>query len=355
MKYSGPLNATSRDLSEQLIARIDLKSEQVYALCELLIDPGVPISEKATLLELLRDKGESGEEISYFAEALLDRAIRPKIDFGDRLVIDVCGTGGDRLELINVSTTAMFIVAAAGAMVVKHGNRSITSKSGGGDVLEALGIPITSSPAQMSDCLAATGVGFLLAPLYHPAFQAIAPVRKQLAEKGIATVFNLLGPLLNPARPAYQLVGVFSPAILEKYAAALSRLSRKRAWVVHGEIPHGSGMDELSPMGETMVHEVRGESLNFFHLFPDQLGIPAPGLHELRGGDAKHNAECLVRILSGEDRGPRRDFVLLNAAAALVITGLADKMQPGLRLAAELVDSGQAVDKLRAFQAFFAN
>jgi anthranilate phosphoribosyltransferase len=244
-------------------------------------------------------------------------------------------------------------VAAGGAAVVKHGNRAITSRSGGADVLEKLGIPITNSPEKMVAALEQTGIGFLFAPLFHPAFGAVANARKKLAEQGIATVFNLLGPLLNPLRPEYQLIGVFSPTILEKYALALAKLGRKRAWVVHGQVPSGSGMDEISTVGETAVHEVKDSSFNYFHLFPDQLGLRTPNLHELRGGDAEQNANHLTSILSGTERGAKRDFVLINAAAGLVVAGLAPRMEKGLQLAAQLVDSGQALAKLRELQDFF--
>jgi anthranilate phosphoribosyltransferase len=345
--------AVLKELIEQLRAGVDLTPSEVRAAANFLADLDRPDEEKAEFLAALRDKGESGEEVGYFAEAFLSLAITPTVNLGGKPSIDICGTGGDRLELINVSTTAMFIVAAGGAAVVKHGNRAITSRSGGGDVLEKLGIPITNSPEKMMAALEQIGIGFLFAPLFHPSFAAVANARKKLAEQGIATVFNLLGPLLNPLRPEYQLIGVFSPTILEKYALALARLGRKRAWVVHGGVPNGSGMDEISTVGETEVHEVKDASFNYFHLFPDQLGFRIPSLHELRGGDAEQNANTLTAILSGTERGAKRDFVLINAAAGLVVAGLAPRMEKGLQLAAQLVDSGQAVAKLREFQAFF--
>jgi anthranilate phosphoribosyltransferase len=343
-----------KDLIDQLHSKIDLSHSQVLEASGKLASRTVADEAKADFLAALREKGETGEELGYFAEAFLEMTVAPKVDLGDTPAIDLCGTGGDRLELINVSTTAMFIVAAAGVVVLKHGNRAITSRSGGADVLEHLGIPITCAPEQMIACIEHTGAGFLFAPLYHPAFQAIAPVRRRLAEQGIATIFNLLGPLLNPLRPQFQLVGVFSHAILEKYAIALGQLGRRKAWVVHGSIPGGSGMDEISPLGETQVHEVKDKSFNYFHLFPDQLGIHPSSMHELRGGDAETNAKILMEILSGEELGPRRELVLLNAAAGLVIAGLSPKMESGLRLAADLVDSGEAAAKLEQFRRFFA-
>jgi anthranilate phosphoribosyltransferase len=343
-----------KDLIDQLHSKIDLSHSQVLEASGKLASRTVADEAKADFLAALREKVETGEELGYFAEAFLEMTVAPKVDLGDTPAIDLCGTGGDRLELINVSTTAMFIVAAAGVVVLKHGNRAITSRSGGADVLEHLGIPITCAPEQMIACIEHTGAGFLFAPLYHPAFQAIAPVRRRLAEQGIATIFNLLGPLLNPLRPQFQLVGVFSHAILEKYAIALGQLGRRKAWVVHGSIPGGSGMDEISPLGETQVHEVKDKSFNYFHLFPDQLGIHPSSMHELRGGDAETNAKILMEILSGEELGPRRELVLLNAAAGLVIAGLSPKMESGLRLAADLVDSGEAAAKLEQFRRFFA-
>jgi anthranilate phosphoribosyltransferase len=342
-----------KELIEKLRAGVDLTPSEVWFAANFLADRESPDEEKTEFLAALRNKGESGEEVGYFAEAFLNLAVKPSADLGGKPSIDLCGTGGDRLELINVSTTAMFIVAAGGAAVVKHGNRAVTSRSGAADVLEKLGIPIKNSPEKMIAALEQTGIGFLFAPLFHPAFGAVANARKKLAEQGIATVFNLLGPLLNPLRPEYQLTGVFSPTILEKYALAFARLGRKRAWVVHGEVPNGSGMDEISTLGETEVHEVKDSSFNYFHLFPDQLGLRIPSLHELRGGDAEQNANTLTAILSGTERGAKRDVVLINAAAGLVIAGLAARMEKGLLLAAQLVDAGQALAKLREFQAFF--
>jgi anthranilate phosphoribosyltransferase len=345
--------ARLKELTDQLHAKVDLSRSQVLRASEQLASPEIKDTEKASFLTALRDKGETGEEVGYFAEAFLAMALAPTIQVGERPTIDLCGTGGDRLELINVSTSAMFVVAAADVVILKHGNRAITSRSGGADVLEKLGIPVSCPADRMIACIEETGIGFLFAPLYHPAFQLVAPVRKQLAEHGVATIFNLLGPLLNPMRPEFQLVGVFSHTILEKYAIALSQLGRRRAWVIHGSLPGGSGMDEISPLGETEVHEVKEKSFNYFHLFPEQLGIHRANLHDLRGGDAETNAEILEAIVSGNERGPRREFVLLNAAAGLVIAGLAPKMESGMRLAAGLIDSGKAAAKLEQFRRFF--
>ncbi len=343
-----------KELTQQLLAKIDLDAAQVRTCAVELADPSFPEADKAEFLVALKAKGETGEELGAFADAFIELAIRPETKVIDKPGMDLCGTGGDRQDLVNVSTAAMFPVAAAGVTVLKHGNKSITSKAGGADVLEALGIPVTCSPDLMQECLAETGLAFFFAPLYHPAFRVIAPIRKKLAEQGVATIFNLLGPLLNPMRPAFQLVGIFAPTILEKYAVALGQLGRERAWVVHGLVPGGSGMDEISPLGETLAYEVKKRSLNPFSLFAEELGIEKPSLYELRGGNPAQNARILTDILLGRDRSARRDFVLLNSAAAFVIAGVAPKMRAGMDLAAEVVDSGAAYEKLRAFQEFFA-
>jgi anthranilate phosphoribosyltransferase len=327
--------------------------DQVREASRLLADASVPESEKGDFLIALKQKGESGEELGYFARSFLELAIRPALLLEGKPSIDIVGTGGDRLELINVSTTCIFLLAAAGVVVLKHGNKAITSKAGAADVLENLGIPITCPPERMTDCIHQIGIGFFFAPIYHPAFRLVAPIRKKLGEQGIATVFNLLGPLLNPAGPTCQLTGVFSPTILEKYAVALREVGRGRAWVVHGQVLGGSGMDEISLLGETEVHEVRGDSLNQFYLFPDQLGFRKPSLHELRGGDAAQNARALTDILANRDRSARRDLITINAAAGLVIAGVVSRMEAGIQLANEIIDSGRALEKLREFQRFF--
>jgi anthranilate phosphoribosyltransferase len=341
-------------LIEQLRAGVDLQLDQVRQAAVLLADRAVPETEKADFLVALKEKGESGEELGYFARSFLELAIRPNLNLGNKPTLDIVGTGGDRLQLINVSTTCIFVLAAAGVVVLKHGNRAITSKVGAAAVIENLGIPIDSPPERTGDCIDRTGLGFFFAPLYHPAFRAIAPVRRRLAEQGIATVFNLLGPLLNPASPDYQLTGVYSPSILAKYSVALREVGRTRAWVLHGQVPGGSGMDEVSLLDTTEVHEVRGRSLTQFSLSPDEFALRKPSIEELRGGDAKQNARLLTDILANRDRSAKRDLIVLNSAAALVVTGKAAGMESGIQMANELLDSGLALEKLRAIQRFFA-
>jgi anthranilate phosphoribosyltransferase len=343
------------ELIEQLRDRVDLGLDRAREAAILLADPAVPENEKADFLVALKQKGETGEELGNFARAFLDLAIRPNLNLGGKPSIDIVGTGGDRLQLINVSTTSIFLLAAAGVVVLKHGNKAITSKAGAADVLENLGIPIAPPPERTLECIDQSGLGFFFAPLYHPAFRVIAPVRRKLAEQGIATVFNLLGPLLNPVAPDYQLTGVFSPAILGKYAVALREIGRRRAWVVHGQVPGESGMDEVSSLDTTEVHEVHGRALNRFSLSPDELGLRKPSLEELRGGDPKQNARLLTDILANRDRSAKRDLIILNSAAALVVTGKAAEMESGIRMANELLDSGLALEKLREIQRFFSH
>jgi anthranilate phosphoribosyltransferase len=337
-------------LISQLERGRDLSDEQVGEAVAGLISDGVDNGSKAGFLKALRAKGETAPEIAAFVRELLARAIDPRIDPAKLPgpMIDVCGTGGDRMNLFNVSTTGMFVLAAGGAVVVKHGNRGITSKCGGADVLETLGIRIDLAPADFKRCVETTGVGFQFAPNYHPAFKAIGPVRKLLAEQGTTTIFNLLGPLLNPSRPPFQLVGVFDRAMLGKYAAVLRLLGRARAWALNSR-----GADEIMPFEPTdVVESIAGETEREFFIHPWHLGIKPCAVEELHGGDCAVNAAILTGVLDGSIRGGKRDIVLLNAAAGFVVTGLAHDMHAGVALANEQIDSGLALAKLRALRQF---
>jgi anthranilate phosphoribosyltransferase len=340
---------TLAPLTAQLRAGSDLAPAEIALAAGALLSREVDETSKADFLTALRAKGETAAEIAGFAQALLAHAVDPEIDpaRAPGPLLDVCGTGGDQLHLFNVSTTAMFLLAAGGAAVVKHGNRAITSQSGGADVLEALGVRIDLSPAQMREGVYRHGLGFLFAPAYHPAFQAIGPVRKRLAAEGIPTIFNLLGPLLNPARPTRQLIGLFSRDLLEKYAAAVALLPREKVWVVHGD-----GMDELSTAGPSDIREIKtGSPVRSATINPGELGFAPASVGELRGGDRARNAEILTGILSGEIGGPMRDVVVLNAAAAFVVCGESSLPQACAR-ARELIDSGAALRKLEALRDF---
>jgi anthranilate phosphoribosyltransferase len=321
-----------------------LTREQCALAVGWLADESAPAGPKEIFLELLRSRGETAGEIAGFALALLERAKDPQVPMGDLAgpALDVCGTGGDRLELFNISTTAMFVLAAGGAVVVKHGNRAITSQCGGADVLEELGVRIECDAARLREGLQRAGAGFLFAPAYHPAFKAIAPVRKALAARGIPTIFNLLGPLLNPARPPFQLVGVYSADLLPKYAEALRLLGRERAWAVHGE-----GADELTCAGPSEVFQVDTAHVSHNRILPADIGLETAPLAALRGGDKAENARILVDILSGTESGARTDAVLLNAAAGFVVAGLEQELGAALERARRAIYDGEAARRLR--------
>ena len=341
------------DLIAGLQARVDLTAPAVEAAVAFLLDPGADGVIKTDFLRTLGQKGETNDEIAGFARAFLDRAVDPGLDpqAMPGPLLDCCGTGGDKLDLFNVSTASMFVMAAGGVCVVKHGNRSITSKCGGADVLESLGIRIDLPPADFKRCVQEIGCGFMFAPYYHPAFKTIAPVRKTLAAEGSPTLFNLLGPILNPARPPYQLVGVFLKAALPKFANVLQQIGRKRAWAVHGSIGAGQGMDELSTLVLTDVAAVEENGIRAFTVNPDEFGFHPATLSHLQGGDCPTNAQILQDVIGGA-RGPKRELVELNAAAGFVVTQISKDLQAGLVLAREMIDSGRALAKLKALQSF---
>lgn len=327
----------------------ELSRREVEVAADLLLDPAVADSKKERLLEALSKKGETPAEIAGFVEAFLSHAVDPHLGLLDLEgpTLDVCGTGGDQLDLFNVSTTAMFIAAAGGAIVVKHGNRGITSKSGGADVLEALGVRIDLSADGFRRCVETAGLGFMFAPLYHPAFKAVAGVRKTLAARGVKSIFNLIGPLLNPAKPQCQLVGVFSREFCPAFAEILQRLGRDSAWVVHGTTGDGRSVDEVSLMGSTRICKSGlYQDLEDEEVRPRDFGLKHAEVAELQGGDAATNAAILMDILSGHDTGPKRDMVLMNSGAALACAGLVDNMGDGITMSRELIESGAALERL---------
>lgn len=342
-----------RPLLSHLQHGLSLLPVHISEATELLLGSQADATQKAEFLAALNTKGETPQEIAGFVQEFLGRAVDPGLG-GLALpgpVLDVVGTGGDKLNLFNVSTTAVFILAAGGVCVVKHGNRGITGKCGGADVLEALGVKIDLPPERLADTVQTVGAGFLFAPLYHPAFKAVMEARKLLAAQGRRSIFNLLGPLLNPARPAHQLVGVFDAKLLAPFAEILTLLGRKSAWVVHGSTGDGRGMDELSTLGSNAVAQVQGGSISHTTLAAADYGFPTGSLEELVGGDAQENADILEGVLTGQVKGGRRDMAVLNAAAGFVITGKAADLKAGKALAEAVLDSGAAHVKLRALQA----
>jgi anthranilate phosphoribosyltransferase len=321
-----------------------LSRELAAAAIDAMLEGAASPVQMTALLVALRVKGETPDEIAGAATALRQRAQRVRVSAQQQQVlIDTCGTGGDGAHTFNISTTAAFVAAAAGAAVAKHGNRAVSSKCGSADVLGALGVELELSHEGVAACLEETGIGFLFAPRHHAAMRHVAPVRKEL---GLRTLFNLLGPLANPAGARRQLLGVYSAQLVPVMARTLLELGCDRAFVVHGE----GGLDEISPSGPTRVAEVRGGAVREFELTPEAVGLARVPLEGLKGGDAAENAAILRAVLSGEP-GPRRTAVLLNAGAAIAAAGLCDEIAAGVQLAARLIDSGAALSKVDALVA----
>lgn len=291
-------------------------------------------AQVAAAVTALRIRGETVEEIAAFAQAMRDAATTLDHPYD---VIDTCGTGGDGAHTFNISTAAALVLAGAGLKVAKHGNRAMSSKSGSSDVLGVLGVDLTAGLAQQRQALDEAGIAFLFAPAYHGAMRHVGPVR---AEIGFRTVFNLLGPLSNPAGAKRQVMGVYDPRLLEPLAEVLGRLGAIRAWTVHGQ-----GLDELTTTGPTEVAEWKDGAVRRFEVTPEDAGLPRADLESLRGGDAETNAAALTALLAGQT-GPYRDVVLLNAAAALVVADKASDLKEGVALAAAAIDDGRAAGAL---------
>lgn len=308
---------------------------EAAAVMDLLMTGAATPAQVGALLMALRVRGETVDEMTGFAQTMRAKAVRVPVE---GLVVDTCGTGGDHAGTFNISTTAAFVVAGAGVRVAKHGNRAATSRCGSADVLEALGVAMDLGPEQVATCIREASIGFMFAPAFHPAMKHVMPVRREL---GVRTVFNLLGPLTNPAGAQAQLLGVADPLAQEKMAHVLAALGTRHALVVRGT----DGVDELTLGGPTAVYEVRDGGVRSYTLTPEELGLPSAPVSALRGGTAEENAAIVRAVLSGE-RGPRRDVVLLNAAAALVAADAAPTMRDGLALAAEAIDTGRAAAAL---------
>jgi anthranilate phosphoribosyltransferase len=336
------------NLTSQLAAAKSLSPEQVQSAVAQLTDENISAQTKAEFLIALAKKGETPEEIAAFAAALREKSVPPPLAAETRAgeILDIVGTGGDRLSTFNISTTAAILCAAAGVTVAKHGNRAVTSSVGSADVIEALGIQVNLSPADAARELKEKNFAFFFAPNFHPAFKHVAPARKLCAERGERTIFNILGPLVNPARPSASLVGVPRPELCGPMAQALQLLGGRRGMVVCG-VAEGKHLDELSSLGPTHLAE-------FYHergftqsvLSPENFPLQPATLADLQGGDKLANAEIIRRILRGEERGPKRDAVLLNAGAGLFVAGKVKSLAEGWELAGETIDTGKAAAKL---------
>ena len=317
-----------------------LSDSETQAALDLLMSGVAPPVAMGAFLMALRVRGETIEEITGAAKFL--RARMTTVDAPPNAV-DIVGTGGDSHGTYNVSTAAAFVAAGAGVTIAKHGNRAVTSLSGASDVLAALGVKLDVPPVAVSRAINDSGVGFLWAPLYHPAMKIWAPVRTDL---GLRTLFNLLGPLCNPASVTRQILGVYKRDLVEPIAEVLKKLGSVHAWVVHGE----DGMDELTTTGATTVAELHDGNITVFEVTPEDAGLPRAALAELKGGDAAHNAAALRLLMQGE-QGPYRDIVVLNAAAALIVAGKARGLEDGVIKAQSAIDTGaaaRALDRLVA-------
>lgn len=347
-----------KQLTEQLLGQEDLDLAQATEAAEQLASPEVDLEAKKEFLLALSAKGETGTEVAAFARTFRKFAVDPEVSKWADQAIDVCGTGGDGSSSFNISTAVSFVVAAAGVPVFKHGNRSITSKCGSADLLEALGIRLDASPEQIRSSLEELNFCFFFAPAFHPAFKEIMPVRKALAAEGKRTVFNLLGPLINPGRPAHQLLGVFAEDWVARIASALDEIGLKAGFVVHGTPEPGRALDELSCAGTNSVQGFGSFSAESGQWVASEAGLSQCPFSDLSGGDLEENLKTMHDLLSGEAGSVPsglRDTVLLNAGTALWVAGKAEDLKGGVQLADELLSSGAVAKWLEEAQSFYAN
>ena len=326
------------DAIQKLIERVDLSDAEARAAMEYLMTGQASDSQVAGFLTALRMKGETATELVAFARVMRERA-EPFWESDAPAVLDTCGTGGDRSGTFNISTAAALVAAGAGVPVAKHGNRSATSLCGSADVLEALGVNIQMPLALLRKAVTDVGMGFLFAQRFHLSMKHVMPARSQLK---VRTVFNVIGPLANPALPRFQVIGVFSPGMMDLVAKALVGLKTERALVVHSH----DGLDEISIAAPTNVLEIRGGAIHTSVVTPETFGATSAPLQTLRGGDARTNAAIIETILKGE-RSPRRDVVLMNAGAALMVSGAASSLAEGFSMAGDAIDKGAAFQRLR--------
>lgn len=334
-----------RDHLKRIIDGNDLSESQMSEMMTEILSGTVTDAQIGAMMAALSTKGETFAELAGAARAMRRKAIR--IDVPAANIVDTCGTGGDFSNTFNISTTTAFVVAGCGAVVAKHGNRSATSKCGSADLLEALGVNLKVSPEVVEEAVAEIGIGFLFAPLFHGAMKYAANARKEI---GLRSIFNMLGPLTNPAAANCQLLGVYAPKLTEMFAEALKLLGTKRAFVVHGH----DGLDEISVCAPTRISELRDGVIRTYDISPEQFFERTANSTDLMGGTSEKNADITRKILSGET-GPRRNVVLLNAAAALTAAGMAENFKDGMELAAASIDQGKASRKLEELVEFTRN
>jgi anthranilate phosphoribosyltransferase len=331
-----------REYLKTIILRKNLSEDQMSEMLSEIFSGNITDAQIGAFMAALATKGETFEELAGAAKAMRRKAHR--IQCAASTIVDTCGTGGDGAKTFNISTTTAFVVAGCGVTVAKHGNRSVSSQCGSADLLEALGLKIDLNPEIVEEAVREIGIGFLFAPLYHSAMRFAAKARKEV---GVRSIFNMLGPLTNPAAANCQLLGVYAPELTEMFAQALKLLGTKRAFVVHGH----DGLDEISVCAPTRISELRDGMIRTYDIHPEQFFGKSADREELAGGDPKANAEITKEILNGK-KGAKRDVVLLNAAAALVAAGKAADLKEGIRLAETSIDSGNAKEKLESLIRF---
>jgi anthranilate phosphoribosyltransferase len=322
---------------ETILEGKDLNFDQANSLLDTVFEGNVPEVQIAAFLAMMRMKRATAQEIAGLASSLRDHAV-PVVTGIDNM-IDTCGTGGATIKTFNISTAAALVAAGAGAYVAKHGNRAITSKCGSADVLAELGVKIDPGPEKVAECIKKAHVGFMFAPMFHPAMKFVQPIRKSL---DFRTAFNILGPLANPAKVTAQVIGVADEELMDRIANTLKLLGIKRAMVVHGQ-----SMDEISTLGKTKIYRLTNGEIIFNELDPASLGIAVTNIDELRTGDAATNAKIVRDIIENRDKGPRKDIVLLNSAAAIIVAGLADDFESAMTAAEKSITDGKAADCLQ--------
>lgn len=338
-----------RDAINKAVDLVDLNEDEMMDVMEQIMTGGATAAQIAAFITALRIKGESVSEIVGAVKVMRGKALKLEhlqregngVSHQDKVVVDIVGTGGDAMKTFNISTAAAFVVAAGGVIVAKHGNRSVSSRCGSADVLEALGIDIEAPPQVVAQHIDNLGIGFLFAPVFHASMKhAIGPRR----EIGIRTIFNILGPLTNPASATHLLLGVYNEWLCDLFARVLASLHTKRAMIVHGR----DGMDEISVTGDTVVSEVDDGTIRHYTVNPNDFGLQLYDVNELEGGDAGRNAEIMRGILSGTKNGAKRAAVLINAGAAFYVSGVSGSIQEGIDYARDVIDSGAARRKMDA-------
>jgi anthranilate phosphoribosyltransferase len=332
-------NKMIKEAIKKVSGKIDLTSQEMAKVFDEIMNGQAEKQDMKDFLLAIKAKGESPDEIASAAKIMREKMKRVNARGGD--LIDTCGTGGAPINDINVSTVSAIVLAGCGLKIAKHGNVSFTGKCGSANILEALGVNINTTPEKIAQLIEKVGIGFIFAKNFHPAMKNVAEARKELKTR---TIFNILGPLSNPAGANMQILGVFDPGITEVMAEALNKLGSKKAYVVHGL----EGLDEISIKGETKVSELSDGKIKTYTVKVEDFGIEEGSLDEIRGGTPEYNKKVTLEILEGKDRTPRRDMVLINAAAALKMVGKAKDFKEGVKLVAECIDSGKALEKLNS-------